>query len=96
MTQFTTDTQLMRAKSGQVLATAEQVRAEVNAMHASLQELQGAWSGGASAQFHGLVTQWRAVQADVEESLTRISQALTSASAQYDEVERVNTALFSG
>ncbi|RKW69439.1 WXG100 family type VII secretion target [Galactobacter caseinivorans] len=94
MTQFTADTQQMRTKSAQVLRTAEQVRTEVNSLQASLLQLQGAWSGGASTQFQSLLTQWRAVQSKVEASLTQISTALTTASTQYDEAERTNRALF--
>jgi WXG100 family type VII secretion target len=96
MTTFTTDTQAMRAKSAQAMNTVEQVRGQVNALQASLQDLSGSWSGGASARFQELTTQWRAVQTQVEESLSRIGQALTSASTRYDEVEQANTALFSG
>jgi len=95
MSTFTTDTQLMRAKSAQVLSTAERLRGDVATMHSSLQELQGTWSGAASNQFHALVAQWRQVQARVEESLTQISRALSTASSQYDEVERANLGLFS-
>ncbi|RII42373.1 WXG100 family type VII secretion target [Galactobacter valiniphilus] len=95
MATFSTDTALMRTKSAQVLATAERVRSEVSSMHASLQDLSGSWSGAASQQFQGLITQWRQVQSKVEESLAQISRALSSASTQYDEVERANASLFS-
>lgn len=94
MTTFTTDTQLLRAKSANVLATAERLRSEVATMHAGLQELQGAWTGGASANFHQLVAQWRAAQERMEESLTGISQALGTASNHYEEAERANLGLF--
>ena len=94
MSTFTTDPQLMRAKSAQVLSTSERLRSDVAAMQASLQELQGAWSGAASVRFHALVGQWRQVQAQVEESLAGISRALSTASTQYDEVERANAGLF--
>ncbi|MDR2255224.1 MAG: WXG100 family type VII secretion target [Arthrobacter sp.] len=94
MATFSTDTALMRTKSAQVLSTAERVRSEVATMHASLQDLNNAWSGAASQRFQGLITQWRQVQAKVEESLTQISQALSSASTHYDEAERANTSLF--
>ena len=94
MTSFAADTQLMRTKSAQVLSTAERLRADVNSMQASLLELQGAWSGGASGQFQALITQWRAVQSKVETSLEQISRALSTASTHYDEAERANVSLF--
>ncbi|WP_291278254.1 WXG100 family type VII secretion target [Galactobacter sp.] len=96
MTQFTADTQAMRTKSAQAMNTVEQLRGEVNALQSSLQDLSGSWTGGASARFQELLTQWRGVQAQVEDSLSRIGQALTSASSRYDEVEQANVALFSG
>ena len=63
-------------------------------MRASLSELQGTWSGSASANFQNIVAQWRATQAQVEESLSQISVALTRASEQYDQVEQANMSLF--
>lgn len=94
MAMFATDTGLMRQKSVAVLSTAERVRAEVDSMRASLSELQGTWSGSASANFQNIVAQWRATQAQVEESLSQISVALTRASEQYDQVEQANMSLF--
>ena len=94
MAMFATDTGLMRQRSAAVLSTAERVRAEVDSMRASLSELQGTWSGSASANFQNIVAQWRATQAQVEESLSQISVALTRASEQYDQVEQANMSLF--
>lgn len=96
MTQFTTDTQAMRAKSSHTLNTVEQLRAQANTLQSSLQDLSGSWTGAASARFQELLIQWRSVQAQVEESLSGIGRALTSASTHYDEAERANTAMFAG
>lgn len=94
MSIFATNTNDMAAKSMAVQSTIERVRAEVNAMTASLQDLQGTWQGAAATNFQSVVTDWRNTQIRVEESLNSIGTALNRASVQYEEAEAANANLF--
>ncbi len=91
---FAVDSEALAAKSAEVQGTIERLRADVNGMQAGLASLGEIWRGTASANFQSLVTDWRATQARVEESLDSINQALAFASAQYAETEAANTSLF--
>ncbi len=91
---FAVDSEALSAKSAEVQGTIERLRADVNGMQAGLASLSEIWRGSASANFQLLVTDWRATQARVEESLDSINQALAFASAQYAETEAANTSLF--
>ncbi|MFJ6418428.1 WXG100 family type VII secretion target [Paeniglutamicibacter sp. NPDC091659] len=94
MSTFAANTSEMQLRSMAVQATIERVRAEVNSMTASLQDLQGTWQGAASANFQSVVADWRATQIRVEESLNAIGTALNRASVHYEEAETANTHLF--
>ena len=91
---FAVDSEALAAKSAEVQGTIERLRADVNGMQAGLASLSEIWRGSASSNFQLLVTDWRATQARVEESLDSIDQALAFASAQYAETEAANTSLF--
>lgn len=95
MSNFATNTEEMRTKSANIQSTAERIRADINTMQANLQELEGTWHGVASANFQGVVTQWRATQTQVEESLNSISRALTMGAQHYDDAEQANASMFS-
>lgn len=94
MSTFATNTNEMQAKSMAVQSTIERVRAEVNAMTASLQDLQGTWQGAASANFQSVLADWRNTQIRVEESLNAIGTALNRASVHYEDAETANAGLF--
>lgn len=94
MSTFATNTNEMQAKSMAVQSTIERVRAEVNAMTSSLQDLQGTWQGAASANFQAVLVDWRNTQIRVEESLNSIGTALNRASVHYEEAEAANANLF--
>ncbi|MGL3807717.1 WXG100 family type VII secretion target [Paeniglutamicibacter sp. R2-26] len=94
MSTFAANTGEMQMRSMAVQATIERVRAEVNSMTSSLQDLQGTWQGAASANFQSVVADWRTTQIRVEESLNAIGTALNRASVHYEEAEAANTNLF--
>ena len=94
MSIFAANTNEMAAKSMAVQSTIERVRAEVNAMTSSLQDLHGTWQGAAATNFQSVVADWRNTQIRVEESLTAIGTVLNRASMQYEEAEAANANLF--
>ncbi|WP_026550295.1 WXG100 family type VII secretion target [Arthrobacter sp. Br18] len=94
MTFFTVDTDTLAARSSSVQGTIFRLQAEVNSMQAGLRELEVLWGGQASANFQQLITQWYGTQAQVEESLMGINEALSIATAQYAEAELSNARLF--
>ena len=63
-------------------------------MMARLTGLQDAWTGSASAQFQGVVGQWRGTQQQVRASLDAIGQVLGAAGTQYAEAEAQAVRLF--
>lgn len=94
MSSFAANTVEMRAKAQAVQGTIERLRSEVNTMQGSLQELEGTWHGSAAANFQMVISDWRATQLRVEESLTNINAALARASQQYDDAEAANASMF--
>jgi WXG100 family type VII secretion target len=94
MAYFNVDTDSLAARSVQVQGTIGRLQAEVNTMQAGLRELEGLWTGQAATNFQQLITQWRGTQAQVEESLAGINEALTIATHQYAEAELSNARMF--
>lgn len=94
MTYFHVDTDSLAAKSADVQNTVARLQAEVNAMQAGLRSLESEWQGQASTNFQQLVTDWRATQTKVEESLVSINQALSVATDQYTQAELNNARMF--
>ena len=94
MSTFSTDTGDMQVKSQAVMNTIDRLRSEVSTMQMNLDQLQGTWQGAAAASFHAIVAEWRSTHVQIEEALSSIAAALQHASAQYEEVEQVNTSLF--
>ena len=64
-------------------------------MMARLTGLQDAWTGAASAQFQGVVGEWRGTQHQVRAALDSIGQVLGAAGSQYAEAEAQAVRLFS-
>ncbi|EMY35194.1 hypothetical protein D477_005656 [Arthrobacter crystallopoietes BAB-32] len=96
MAVFHVDSEALNAKSMAVQGTIGRLQAEVNTMQAGLRELESLWTGSASANFQQLVTDWRATQMKVEESLASINAALAQASQQYAQAEEANARMFMG
>lgn len=88
------DTAELLAKSQTVEATLGRIQSDVSSMESQLRQLQDSWKGSASTAFQEVLTQWRATQAQVEQSLASVRQAMASASSQYEETESANTRMF--
>lgn len=96
MAQFNVDADLISTKSAQARAQVDTIISEVNGLTASLQDLQGSWTGSASANFQGVLTNWRNTQRQVEESIAQINEALARAGVNYSETEMANASMFVG
>ena len=94
MSRYVVDSDAIDSARAAAHATVGRIQTDVAALHAQLQSLQDSWSGGASAAFQGVATDWRSTQTRVEESLRQITLALQTASQQYADVESANTRLF--
>lgn len=77
-----------------VRSSAETLRAEVQAMMSHITALEASWSGVASSQFSAVATQWRATQAQVEQSLDEIGTQMAIAASTYQDAEAQTSALF--
>ncbi len=93
--QFQVDTERIQAASGDISRIGAEIDSQVAAMMSKLTALQDAWKGSASDRFQGVVSEWRATQTKVRESLDHISTALGQAGTQYAETEQANTSMFS-
>ena len=94
MTSYQVDSEAVAAATTSARASVGRIQAEVGALHSQLTSLQGSWTGQASAAFQAVVSDWKAVQERVEQSLASISQALGHAAQQYAEIEAANARLF--
>ncbi|MFW0169829.1 WXG100 family type VII secretion target [Rothia sp. P4278] len=96
MAQFNVDADLIASKSAQARGQVDTIVSEVNALTTSLQNLQGSWTGSASANFQGVLTNWRNTQRQVEESIAQINEALSRAGINYSDTELANASMFVG
>ena len=94
MTRYQVDSDAVAAATTTVRAAMGRIQGEVSALHGQLVALQGSWTGQASAGFQGVVTDWKATQVRVEDSLAAIGHALDLAARQYAEVEAQTAQLF--
>jgi 6 kDa early secretory antigenic target len=94
MSQYQVDSEAVLGATSVVRSSADRISAEVSSMYAQLTNLQGSWSGQAATAFQAVVTDWRATQQRVEESLAAINRALTLAAQQYAEIEAQNARMF--
>lgn len=94
MSRYVVDSDAIESARMAAHATVGRIQTDVAALLGQLQALQDTWSGGASAAFQGVVTNWRGTQLSVEESLRQITLALQQAGQQYADVESANTRLF--
>lgn len=88
------DTADLMAKSQTVEATLGRIQTDVNSMEVQLRQLQESWKGAAGGAFQEVLTQWRSTQAQVEQSLASVRQAMAQASTQYEETENAAAAMF--
>jgi WXG100 family type VII secretion target len=94
MTRFQVDSDAVAAATSTVRAAMSRIQGEVSGLHGQLVGLQGSWTGQASVGFQSVVTDWKATQARVEESLAAIGAALDQAARGYADVEAANAQLF--
>ena len=94
MAVFTVDSDAVFSATSAVRGTIDRVRAEHQAMLSQLTSLQSVWTGSAAVAFGSTVDQWRAVNHQVEESITAINLALETAGRQYADTEQANLGLF--
>jgi early secretory antigenic target protein ESAT-6 len=94
MTRYQVDSEAVLSATGAVRNSISRIQAEVAGLHGQLTNLQGSWTGQAATAFAGVVTDWKATQQRVEESLAAINQSLAQAGQQYAEIESANTRLF--
>lgn len=94
MAVFSVDSDAVLAATAAIRGTAERVRAETHSMLAQVTGLQGQWTGAASVAFTGVVDQWRAAHAQVDEALQALSVALETAGRQYADAEQATLGLF--
>lgn len=94
MARIQIDVQELFAKASNVQSTADRIQSEVNTMDAALRQLQDSWVGQAASNFQSVVTEWRATQQRVEDSLRSIREAMQHAGQQYESTEQANAAMF--
>ena len=94
MTRYQVDSEAVFTATGAVRGTIARIQSEVEAMQGQLAALQGSWSGNAALAFQTVVTDWKATQQRVEESLGAINLALRQAGQGYADVEAANARLF--
>ena len=95
MARYQVDSDAVATATAGVRATMGRIQGEVSGLYSQLTALQGTWTGQASAGFQTVVTDWKATQQRVEESLAAINLALTQAGQQYADIEASNARLFS-
>ncbi|GAA2523380.1 MAG: WXG100 family type VII secretion target [Kocuria sp.] len=96
MAHFVVDSDTIAAKSQQAHGHIERLSAEVNGMTGTLADLEASWTGTASASFQEAFRSWRSAQAQMEQAVAQINQALAAAGTQYAETEAANARMFAG
>ena len=94
MTRYQIDSEAVVAATSSVQAAASRIQADVSGLHSQLLQLQGSWTGQASAAFQTVVADWTATQRRVEESLQLLNTGLAQAGQHYAEIELQNARLF--
>jgi early secretory antigenic target protein ESAT-6 len=94
MVRYQVDSAEVAQAAAQTRATAGTIQAEVAAMLGHLGQLQGSWTGSASAAFGACADQWRVAQAQVEAALEQITGALDAAARTYADAEASAHGLF--
>lgn len=94
MSRYEVDAAELARAAGGVQTRVASIQAEVAAMNRQLTELQACWRGAAAGAFAGLLADWSSTQGKVEQSLSQISAAMTTASRTYAEAEAAASRLF--
>lgn len=94
MSRFEVDSERVAQSSAQVKQSVGTVTAEVDRLMKNLLDLQNSWKGQAASSFQAVVSDWRATQERVRQSLEDINAALGAAGQQYAEVEARNAQMF--
>lgn len=96
MAQIRVDSDILLSSVTQARASVDRVRAENAGLTAHLVGLQSTWTGAASASFQEILSQWRAVQLQVEQQIDQINTALAAAGNAYGNTEHDVQRLFMG
>ncbi len=94
MTSYQVDSEAVLGATATIHASMERISAESGALLGQLVNLQGSWTGAASTAFQSVISDWRATQHRVEESLGAIGRGLGAAAQQYAEAETANARIF--
>jgi WXG100 family type VII secretion target len=94
MTRYQVDSEAVLTTTGAVYGSMGRIQAEVAALLGHLTNLEGSWTGAAATAFHSVVSDWKATQHRVDESLGSINRALGTAGQQYADIEASNARLF--
>ena len=94
MTRYQVDSEAVLGATTAARSTIGRIQAEVSGLRGQLNNLQGSWTGQAASAFQAVITDWKATQQRVEESLAAISHALGQAGQQYADIEASNARLF--
>lgn len=96
MARYQVDSEAVLAVTAAARTSIGRIQAEVDGLHGHLINLQGSWTGQASAAFQGVVSEWKATEQRVGEVLTAMSEALGRAGQHYADIELHNARLFGG
>lgn len=94
MAVFSVDSDAVESATATARSTSDRMRADIAMMLAVLNQLEGTWTGAASAGFQGQVENWRATQRIVEQSLDSLNEALAVAGRAYAETELATAGMF--
>lgn len=94
MSAFNVDSAQIAQASAAAATAGGRIRTEVAGMLAQLSELDSRWQGAAKASFSECISQWQAVQVQVDRALQSLSQRLMMASQTYSDAESQAQALF--
>ncbi|MDQ1569518.1 MAG: hypothetical protein QOF79_192, partial [Actinomycetota bacterium] len=72
MTRYQVDSEEVLGATGTVRASLGRIEGEVNSVLGQLVSLQGSWTGQAANAFQAVISEWRATQQRVEESMSSI------------------------
>lgn len=84
---FAVSTDRLASTSSDTARISEDVEGTVAAMMSRLVSLQDEWQGSASGSFQDLITEWRATQRQVKDSLDNIARVLGEAGEAYRTTE---------
>jgi early secretory antigenic target protein ESAT-6 len=94
MSRYQVDSDEVLGTSSAIRASISRIQSEVAALHGQIVNLQGSWTGQASAGFQSAASQWNSTAQQVQEQLTALNQALGHAGQQYADIEATNARMF--